>query len=115
MPRDEAGPLAWTATFQMYADVDAEGDLGSNYGAVSVKMLPSTGDLGYLVKFNKPIGHCAAVAQSGRAGGSDDSEMLASSVVNAGPNTFQVKFGLLNSSGFQTDAEPFMMMVTCRS
>jgi hypothetical protein len=51
----------------MYANVDAEGDLGSNYDAVSVQAAYHE----YDVTFKKPIGHCAAVVQSGKAGGSD--------------------------------------------
>ena len=50
----------------MFANMDAEADLGSNYDAVGAKPLP--GSTEYVVTFSKPSGHCAAAVQPGEAG-----------------------------------------------
>ena len=60
------------ATFQMYANVDSNCNLGSNVGAVSAIHIP--GATGCQVTFSKLIGHCAAVAQPGKAGGNAEVE-----------------------------------------
>ena len=111
-----AAPAATSkpATFQMYADVDAEGDLGSNSGAVRVD--PLGGSIGYVVTFNKPIGRCAANVQPGKAGG-PDLVRAAMPVVNfAGRNYATTKsFNVLFDTGSAFIRDPFMMTVTCRS
>lgn len=111
-----AAPAATTAkpaTFQMYANVDAESDLGSNSGAVSAKPVP--GSSAYFVTFKKPIGHCAAVVQPGKAGGSDNVDFVDTIVSFAGPNTFSVAFGIPGDNGTELKHEPFMMTVTCKN
>ena len=106
----DAAPAATTSsTFQMYANVDAESHLGSNYDAVSAK--PLLGDIGYVVTFSKPIGHCAAVVQPGKAGGPDVA-FDATPVVNpSGTKAFNVIFSTAGNS----IRDPFMMIVTCRN
>lgn len=102
------------ATFQMYANVDAESDLGSNYDAVSAKALPgSTEDI---VKFSKPIRHCAAVVQPGKAGGPDGVDYVSSEVIAAGKKSFDVSFAKTFDDGsWSNKREPFMLVVTCRT
>lgn len=101
------------ATFQMYANVDAEGNLGSNSGVVRVG--PLAGGIGYVVTFSKLIGHCAAVVQPGKAGGADV-VYSAMPVVNfAGTNyatskAFNVQFYTADGNVIR---DPFMMTVTC--
>jgi hypothetical protein len=101
------------ATFQMYANVDAEGDLGSHYDALRAGIFP--GSTEYFVKFKKPIGHCAAVVEIGKAGGSDDSTPASPIVVPGGLQSFHITFEQPNpGGGTQLMHEPFMMIVTCR-
>ena len=102
------------ATFQMYANVDAEGDLGSHYDATSARAFNGA----YIVTFTKPIGHCAIVAQSGKAGGSDTPQPDPSTVLpnNIGANpdpVHQVLVGFTGSDGF-ADSTPFMLVLTCK-
>jgi hypothetical protein len=59
-PRGPQGPAGSSGTFQMYANVDAEGDLGSNFGATKAEATQIPGQ--YVVTFAQPIGSCAAVA-----------------------------------------------------
>jgi hypothetical protein len=109
-----AATVTAPATFQMYANVDSNGDLGSNYDAVSVTRGPQS--TSYFVKFKKPIGSCAAVAQAGKAGGSDAVRLAASDIVPSGTNTFKVEFGAPAANGLDTVFnDPFMIMVTCKS
>jgi hypothetical protein len=117
-PRGPAGTSGGSgggsATFQMYANVDENGDLGSNVDAVSAAEHQDNGATSYVVKFSKPIGNCAAVAQPGFAGGdltaiADPSAVFADSSDDSG---FDVVF--LSPSG-KTDASAFMMTVTCKS
>ena len=96
----------YNATFQMYANVDAEGDLGSNYGAVSAQWVEAV-DL-YRVTFAHPIGSCAAAVQVGKAGGTDSSTFVSTIVFDAGTNTFDIEFS-------PHPEQPFMLTVTCRS
>jgi hypothetical protein len=107
-PQGIAGQSASSPTFQMYANVDGEGDLGSNYDAVSAKV----DSIGYTVTFNRPIGQCAAETQPGKAGGSD-SPVAATSVVDPdGPDGFRVAF---YDSNLMQVSDAFMMTVTCTS
>lgn len=100
---------ATTTTFQMYANVDAEGHLGSNFDAVSVT--PQSIGPNYLVTFTQPIGHCAAAAQAGKAGGTDEASFVSSIVVPGGPRSFVVGFSVPGSGSLKK--EPFMLTVTC--
>ena len=100
------------ATFQMYANVDAEFDLGSNVGAASVRQVP--GALSYKVTFKKPIGHCAAAVQVGKAGGTDGEDFVSTEVDPDGPNAFDVEFGVMQGTGWELFHEPFMITVTCK-
>jgi hypothetical protein len=111
------GPAASStpATFQMYANVDAEGDLGSNYDAKSAR--PFNGV--YIVTFTKPIGHCAIIAQSGKAGGSDvphpDISTVEPNAIGANPDpVHQVLVGFTGSNGL-ADNTPFMLTLTCKN
>lgn len=100
----ETGPaaIARPATFQMYANVDAEYDLGSNYGAVRVKQVP--GPVPYIVTFKKPVGHCAAVVQVGKAGGPDADSFVSTTMDPYGANSFVVAFGTTDSAGQTSSA-----------
>jgi hypothetical protein len=109
----QPGQPASTGTFQMYADVDQNGDLGSNYDAVSAtETNPGSSAPNYLVTFTKPIGSCAAVVQTGYAGGSDTATPSGSIVDVDGTDadTFRVVF-TNGPTNFNTSA--FMMIVTC--
>ncbi len=99
------------ATFQMFANVDAEGDLGSNYGALIAGIYG--GSTNYFVKFKKPIGHCAAVVQIGKAGGSDQPNPASPIVTPGGPQRFDISFQVPQSGGVEQLHDPFMMTVTC--
>jgi hypothetical protein len=100
-------------TFAMYANVDAAGDLGSNAGASGAKAFNGV----YIVTFVKPIGSCAIVAQSGKAGGGDTPHADISTVE---PNTLgtnpdpahQVEVGFNGANGY-SDSTPFMVTLTC--
>lgn len=96
----------------MFANVDAAGDLGSGVGATAARVL--VGDR-YVVTFAKPIGHCAAVAQSGKAGGSDRANFFISTVVfdSDNANAWDVQF--LNADDDTVNPTPFMLTVTCPS
>lgn len=100
------------ATFQMFANVDQFGDLGSNSGAKSVKLHKSD-PLVYDVTFNKPIGSCAAQVQPGFAGGNLDAGPYTSEVVDSAPKTFEIEFLDTTKNTFVTSA--FMITVTCAS
>ncbi|MBE7189676.1 hypothetical protein [Jatrophihabitans endophyticus] len=101
-------PKHTVATYQMFANVDAEGDLGSHYDATKVHLNQVSGN--YTVTFSKPIGSCAAQAQPGKAGGPDPVRMQAiSTVVAHGTKSFDVHFTIDGAGQF----EPFMLTVTC--
>lgn len=100
------------ATFQMYANVDQLGDLGSNSGAKSVKLHKSD-PLVYDVTFSKPIGSCAAQVQPGFAGGDLLAGPYTSEVVDSAPKTFEIEFLDTTKNTFVTSA--FMITVTCQS
>jgi hypothetical protein len=106
------GTSAASSTFQMYANVDAEGDLGSNVDAVTAKRVAKGS---YRVTFNEPIGSCAAVAQAGKAGGVDTSEPLPSTVEfdDMFSDTWDIAF--LTDNGQDLEDTPFMLIVTCKS
>lgn len=110
----DGGTTTTPTTFQMYANVDAEGDLGSNVDAVKASVFkPETGV--YIVTFDKPIGHCAATAQPGEAGGTDEPLQLASTAtfVKGQPDAWELAFFDAFSNTFR--ATPFMVTVTCKS
>lgn len=100
------------STFQMYANVDQLGDLGSNVGAKSVK-LHTSDPLVYEVTFSRPIGSCAAEVQPGFAGGNLQAGPYTSEVVDAGSKTFDVDFLDTAKNVYTTSA--FMITVTCQS
>jgi hypothetical protein len=104
------GPAGKSPTFQMFANVDGEGDLGSNHDAVGV----TNGSPGeYTVKFSKPIGHCAAVAQSGKAGGPDKPASVVSTVQPAITDpSHTVLIDFVDLAGHAANT-PFMVTVTC--
>jgi hypothetical protein len=108
-PRGLAAPKP--ATFQMFANVDAEGDLGSNYLA---KSAAHTGDGEYLVTFKKSILHCAMVAVSGKAGGPDlvKSDVASVQFDPAVDPTHNVIVDFFSTAGDQDDT-PFMISATC--
>jgi hypothetical protein len=110
--RGAPGSAAQSETFQMYANVDAEGDLGSNVDAVKAVMIAAGL---YEVTFSKPIGACAASAQPGEAGGTDVPLALASVArfIAESPDTWQV--GLFNAQTNSFESSPFMLTVTCKS
>jgi hypothetical protein len=51
----------------------------------------------YFVKFTKPIGHCAAVVEIGKAGGTGDSTPASPIVVPGGKQSFDITFELPQS------------------
>ena len=99
------------ATFQMFANVDAEGDLGSNYDALTAGIYG--GSIDYFVKFKKPIGGCAAVVQVGKAGESDEPSPATPIMTPAGPQRFNITFENPDGNAVDLVHNPFMMMVTC--
>ena len=101
-------PAAKT-TFQMYANVDAEGDLGSNFDAV--RAFVDTTNV-YVVTFTQPVGHCAAVAQAGKAGGPDSVDFAESLVVPGNAKSFVVAFKK-SSADADFVRDPFLLSVTC--
>jgi hypothetical protein len=110
----DGGTSTSPTTFQMYANVDAEGDLGSNVDAVkAIVAKPETGV--YIVTFDKPIGSCSATAQPGEAGGTDEPYQLASTAtyVKGQPDEWELAFFNAFTNEFQ--ATPFMVTVTCKS
>jgi hypothetical protein len=108
----DAAKVKVPATFTMYANVDANGDLGSNAGAVSAGFVP--GSPVYQVTFSKPVGSCAAVAQVGKAGGSDQNTFESTEVDIDTADSFDVQFGTTTADGgSERFHEPFMLTVTC--
>jgi hypothetical protein len=96
----------------MYANVDAEGDLGSNFDAVSASRI-ATGN--YSVVFNRPIGSCAAVAQAGQAGGVDPILPIPSAVSfdSSNPDRWDLQF--VDSPTRTAFNTAFMLTVTCHN
>ncbi|WP_338182847.1 hypothetical protein [Jatrophihabitans sp.] len=92
----------------MYANVDAEGDLGSNHDAVKVSL--DAADHVYTIKFAHTISHCAATVQAGRAGGSDPVLAASSVVAQSGTGAFVTRF---TDPDGNTINDPFMITVTC--
>jgi hypothetical protein len=113
-PQGPSGPTP--ATFQMYANVDGEGHLGSHYGATSATNF-DTGT--YIVTFDRPIGQCAIIAVAGKAGGTDEPHTDVAVVqpndlgVNPDP-VHQALVGFAGLNGFG-DNTPFMLTMTCPS
>jgi hypothetical protein len=103
-----AKPQEQDQTYQMYANVDAEGDLGSNHDAVRVKL--DAGTHIYTVKFAHEISHCAASVQPGRAGGSDPVKAASSVLAQGGPKVFLARFTDPDGNIIN---DPFMLTVTC--
>jgi hypothetical protein len=111
--RGPAGaPASPAATVQMYANVDAEGDLGSNVGAVSATRI-STGE--YSIVFNRAIGSCAAAAQAGQAGGTDPIVPIPSAVSFDPSNADGWDLEFVDSPTRSTINTAFMLTVTCGS
>jgi hypothetical protein len=108
--RGPRGASASAAVFQMYANVDAEGDLGSHVGAVSATRI-SKGT--YSVVFNRPIGSCAATAQSGEAGGTDPVFSVPSTVTFDANNADAWDIQFVDSPTRAVEDTPFMVTVTC--
>jgi hypothetical protein len=109
-PRGLRGAPASSPTFQMYANVDAEGHLGSNVDAESAEETQISGQ--YLVTFTNPVGTCAVAAQSGKVGGDDFAGAYPSLVNFQGSSSLIVAF--VNPSNQETPT-PFMLTVTCNS
>ena len=104
------------ATFQMYANVDSTATW-RNVGAVSAIHIP--GATGCQVTFSKLIGHCAAVAQPGKAGGNAEVEPAEPTVVYGGSNyatskSWYVQFAQPDGQALDLIDDPFMMIVTCK-
>lgn len=111
-PQGPPGSPATSGTFQMYANVDAEGDLGSNFDAVGAARF---GPGQYGVKFNQPIGSCAAIAQAGQAGGTDPILPIPSAVSFDPSNPDQFDLEFVDSPTRKADDTAFMLTVTCTS
>src|SRR5579875_762818 len=77
-------PAAAAGSVSLFANVDSAGDLGSHVGATSAGFNGNSDT--YAVTFNRPVVHCAASAQAGRAGGTDPAS-AAPSVVFEAANT----------------------------
>jgi hypothetical protein len=107
-----AAAVAKPPTVTLYANVDAEGDLGSNYGAVSAHRYSDVA-IYYVVTFKRAIGACAAVVQAGKAGGTDNTQSAPSLAVADGTNAFQVV--LSDNRTNYNISDPFMMTVTCKN
>jgi hypothetical protein len=103
-----AKPQEQDLTYQMYANVDAEGDLGSNHDAVKVQLAADSHI--YTVSFAHQIIHCAASVQAGRAGGTDPVFVVSSVVAQSGKSAFLTRF--TDPDGNKIN-EPFMITVTC--
>ncbi len=99
-------------TFQMYANVDQLGDLGSNVGATGVKVTSNEYAFYYSVTFSRPIGKCAAQVQPGYAGGKLTSGWYSSQVIFNGSKAFNVFFWDTTDHYGET---AFMLTVTCPS
>lgn len=112
-PRGRKGAPGTSATFQMYANVDQNGNLGSNYDADSVVIHnpDSASGVSYTVTFAKPIGTCAGVAQPGYAGGNLDVAAATPLVEASSSTAFDVKF----PAGNGTEHSAFMIIVTCHN
>lgn len=108
--RGPAGVAPSPAAFQMYANLDAEGDLGSNFDAVSAKRV-STGE--YQVVFDRPIGACAAVAQAGQAGGTDPIFPVPSAVSFDATNADAWDIEFVDSATRTAINTSMMITVTC--
>ena len=85
------------------------GDLGSNFGATKAEESKIPGQ--YVVTFAQSIGSCAAVAQSGKAGGDEFAGAYPSIVNFEGSDAFIVAF--VNPANNQETPTPFMITVTC--
>jgi hypothetical protein len=115
-PRGRQGPAGTTGTFQMYANVDGSGNLGSNFDAVSaIEVDPGTPTPSYTVTFNHPIGSCAAVAQNGFAGGALAASGYPTRVVfdAKNPDAFDVQINE-NADPSEPVSQAFMIVVTCK-
>jgi hypothetical protein len=104
------GQSATSQTFEMFANVDAEGRLGSNIDAVSAT---ESSIQQYGVQFSHPITNCAAQVQSGKSGGDDFSGPYTSIVNFDGTTGYVVAF--INPANNQIVANQFMLTVTCPS
>jgi hypothetical protein len=94
----------------MYANVDAEGDLGSNFGATGATR-SSAGN--YEVAFDRSIGNCAAVAQAGEAGGTDPVTPLPSAMHFDPSNPKQWDLQFVDAPTRTAISTAFMVTVTC--
>jgi hypothetical protein len=118
-PRGATGPRgsdATASTFQMYANVDQHGNLGSNVDAVSAKEVDAgTPTPFYVVSFSHPIGSCAGVAQNGYAGGSLPASGYPTRVSNDAddPNAFDLSINE-NADRSEPVEQAFMLVVTCK-
>jgi hypothetical protein len=105
-------PAAKPATFQMFGNVDAEGDLGSNYLVKSVHAKFGGGL--YYVTFKKSIAHCALMVTSGEAGGPDAvrTDVVSVKYDEDVDPTHQALVTVLTPNG-DPDSDPFMITATC--
>jgi hypothetical protein len=111
-PAGPAGGSTSSKTVTLYANVDAEGDLGSNSGATAASRI-ATGEYG--VAFNQPIGSCAAVAQAGRAGGTDPILPIPSAVSFDPSNPKQWDLEFVDGPTRTAINTAFMLIVVCPS
>jgi hypothetical protein len=111
------GKNATSSTFQMFANVDQHGNLGSNSGAVSAKEVDAgTPTPSYVVTFSHPIGSCAAVAQNGYAGGDLPASGYPTRVTNDPKDADAVDVAINEEAMASEEVEQaFMIVVTCAS
>jgi hypothetical protein len=111
-PPGPAGGSASSTTVTLYANVDAEGDLGSNSGATGASRIAAGN---YAVAFDRPIGSCAAVAQAGQAGGTDPILPIPSAVSFDPSNPKQWDLQFVDGPTRTALNTAFMLIVVCPS
>jgi hypothetical protein len=115
-PGASGGSGGGSGTFQMYANVDQNGNLGSNFDAVnSARVQDTNGDTFYSVFFSKPVGSCAAVVEPGFAGGELTAHPVPTEVVIDPNNDMAFNAEFVPSNSTSGEASAFMMTVTCSS
>jgi hypothetical protein len=108
------------ATFQMFANVDQHGDLGSNSDATSADL--SVADARpdqYDVIFSKPVTACAIMVTPGYADGNLTADYLVPNVSasSSDPDHVTIRFGATTASNQTVEGghTAFMVTVTCKS
>jgi hypothetical protein len=116
-----SGQSTSAATSQMYANVDQNGHLGSNYDAVSASLYvptpPAPGATQYQVTFARSVIKCAITVTSGYADGNDEAsyDVPVATANSSDPDLVTVSFGYPDGNGGSFDGftSAFMMTVTC--